>query len=64
MPRSRTAKSAQATIPKGLKLFVRRRLMELQGLVLLGCLVALTVALAREVDDALHKAVAILALQT
>ena len=46
MPRSRTAKPAQATIPQGLKLFVRRRLMELQGLVLLGCLVALTVALA------------------
>ncbi len=46
MPRSRTAKPAQATIPQGLKLFVRRRVMELQGLVLLGCLVALTVALA------------------
>ncbi len=46
MPRSRTAKPAQATIPQGLKLFVRRRFMELQGLVLLGCLVALTVALA------------------
>ncbi|MEO9877495.1 MAG: DNA translocase FtsK [Anderseniella sp.] len=46
MPRSRTAKPAQATIPQGLKLFVRRRLMELQGMVLLGCLFALTVALA------------------
>ncbi len=46
MPRSRTAKPAQATIPQGLKLFVRRRVMELQGFLLLGCLVALTVALA------------------
>ena len=46
MSRSRTAKATQATIPQGLKLFVRRRLMELQGLALLGCLVALTVALA------------------
>ncbi|MGI9514142.1 MAG: DNA translocase FtsK 4TM domain-containing protein [Anderseniella sp.] len=46
MPRSRTAKPAQTTIPQGLKLFVRRRVMELQGFVLLGCLVALTVALA------------------
>jgi len=46
MSRSRTAKPAQATIPKGLKVFVHRRVMELQGLVLLGCLVVLTVSLA------------------
>ncbi len=46
MSRSRTAKPAQATIPKGLKAFARKRLMELQGLLLLGCLVLLTLALA------------------
>ena len=46
MPRSQSTATKQNAIPDGLRLFVRRRLMEFRGLLLLGALTCITVMLA------------------